>query len=237
MESRIIITRVIKDVYCIREMDYQEGCNCYLIVGSEKCLLVDTGIGFIDFSFLLKKYVKKKELLVIVTHFHFDHFAGSVQFKKVFANKTNISGKDIGLKYLKRDDFSDKLFYEEVKKCKINEGLFEHIEEKKVIDLGNFKFEIFYTPGHDGSSISLFEKEEEILFSGDCLYDGELYYDFLDSDMEEFVFSLNKLLSLNPKLICGGHNLPVKNDLSLIKNKIQFMQEVAYGRQNFNKQS
>lgn len=214
----IKIIKVMDRIYCIEEMYYREHCNCYLVVGSERCLLVDTGVGLVDFKPLLKQYVGSKELIALVTHFHFDHFEGSRNFDTILANKINLKNKDVGLKYLHKKDFSQNNGLPD-NNFLINEEKFLQIKEGEIIDLGDFKFKVIFTPGHDETSICLFEKEKRILFSGDLIYDGKLYFDFEDSDVSEYANSLKKVLKLEPRIILGGHNRLIKKEIKKIINK------------------
>ena len=47
--------------------------NIYLILGTEKALLIDTGSGLFPLKLVVDKLSEKRELLVINTHSHFDH--------------------------------------------------------------------------------------------------------------------------------------------------------------------
>lgn len=45
MRSDLPVTELAENVYLLNEFD---GTNCYLVVGSEKALLIDCGTGFCD---------------------------------------------------------------------------------------------------------------------------------------------------------------------------------------------
>jgi len=159
INPRIKVKEVYPNIYCIEELDYKEHCNCYLIVGSEKCLLIDVGVGLIDFAPFLESYVGEKELIVVLTHFHFDHFGGAGQFKEINANIVDIKDKDIGLKYFKKKYFSEGIEVDHLEeKFKIRVEKFKQVQDKRGIDLGDFKFKILFTPGHDPTSISYLSK-------------------------------------------------------------------------------
>ncbi|MBU2443660.1 MAG: MBL fold metallo-hydrolase, partial [Nanoarchaeota archaeon] len=103
-------TKINKQIYLLEEDEYKEHCNCYLIIGSDKCLLIDVGIGFLNKKKILD-LCNGKPLMKIVTHFHFDHYGGYHDFGKIFANKSNIEkNKDVGLKYLCKTDFKNDSF-------------------------------------------------------------------------------------------------------------------------------
>ncbi len=212
-------------------MGYSEHCNCYLIIGEKKCLLIDFGIGFIDFSSLLKKYCGNKPLFTILTHFHYDHFAGSTQFNEILANKINLQNKDIGFSYLHENDFSNPEKSKDLD-FTIRTEKYLQVVENSIIDLGDFHFQIIFTPGHDETSISLFEPHKKIVFSGDLIYPGELLALFKDSNQQQYIQSLKKIRQLQPKIIYGGHNQPITKNIPekintaircLEKKKLEFM--------------
>ncbi|MFA6888107.1 MAG: MBL fold metallo-hydrolase [Candidatus Woesearchaeota archaeon] len=229
MKQKLCITKYQEDIYCIEELGYSEHCNCYLLIGKEKCLLIDTGIGLINLQEALKKIIEKKELIVVLTHLHFDHIGGTHNFSNIIVNKINIENKNLGLEYFSKQDLQEeKQFNELVLQIKKNavsgKKEFKQAKQGKIIDLGNFSVEIIFTPGHDSSSICLFEKTKKILFSGDTIYDGNLYYSFPDSDINKYIHSLKKIKDLNPKIIMGGHNSPIqKNVETIIDKKINFL--------------
>ena len=212
-----------KNIYLIQELDYKESCNCYLIIGTKKCLLIDFGIGLNDFSNYISKLVGNKKLIKILTHFHYDHFGGSKYFNEILANKVKI--KDIGIKYFKEEDFNNQNDYLKASNnLKLSLKKFIHVKNNEIINLEKFSFEVIYTPGHDSSSLCLFDNKRKILFSGDLIYYGELYYDFKDSNTQDYIQSLKQMLSLKPLIIYPGHNQPITS-LEIIKNKIKQLQD------------
>jgi len=224
--KNIEIKEIQKNIFIIKEINYKEHCNCYLIIGSEKCLLIDLGIGIINISEVIKPLIKNKELITIVTHFHFDHIGGSKYLDEIYGDITNIKNKDIGLKYLNSQDFLENDDYENSKMINININKFKQIKFNKKLDIGGFKFKIFKTYGHDKSSICIYEEEKRILFSGDLIYDGKLIYDLTDSDKNQYIHSLNIIKSLKLKKIYGGHNEPIINNIyKLIDKKIKIIKE------------
>ena len=71
-------------VLAIGEPKHQEEVFCYLIKGKEKDLLVDTGMGVIPVTRALEKLRNSsKELIVVNTHWHFDHVGGNGNFEKI----------------------------------------------------------------------------------------------------------------------------------------------------------
>ena len=70
-----------------------------------------------------------------------------------------------------------------------------------VVDLGDRQFEVIHTPGHSPGSIMLFEKETQILFSGDVIYDGPL----IEVDIPTYIETMKRILDLPVRVVHGGH--------------------------------
>jgi glyoxylase-like metal-dependent hydrolase (beta-lactamase superfamily II) len=55
---------------------------CYLVEGSRRAVLIDTGLGIGDIRSVVDG-LTSKELLVVNTHYHFDHSGGNHQFTNI----------------------------------------------------------------------------------------------------------------------------------------------------------
>ena len=79
------------------------------------------------------------------------------------------------------------------------------VDEGDVIDLGDRHFSVMHLPGHSPGSIALWEEASGLLFSGDILYDGELY-DFLHhSSIPDYLESLARLREQPVATVHAGH--------------------------------
>ncbi len=82
------------------------------------------------------------------------------------------------------------------------------LKDGDMVTLGNLKLQVIHTPGHSKGSISLYCKEEHVLFSGDTLFAGSIgRTDIFHSSYEEIMDSLkNKLLTLpDNTVVYPGH--------------------------------
>lgn len=84
------------EVYQLREQIYglfTQNCDgagdvwMYLIVGSQKALLIDTAFGLGDLKGLVDQLTGNKPLYVANTHGHCDHAYGNCRFEKVYCHE------------------------------------------------------------------------------------------------------------------------------------------------------
>ena len=82
------------------------------------------------------------------------------------------------------------------------------MEDGDVIDLGNRKLIIYHTPGHSPGHISVFDKANGYLFTGDLLYDETPIYAFYPTTNPiDLVNSLEKISEISAVTkVFGSHN-------------------------------
>ena len=75
--------------------------------------------------------------------------------------------------------------------------------------IGPFNFEVIFTPGHTPDCISIFFKEENIMFTGDFLfYDTIGRCDLPGSNFNEMKQSIEKIKKYNPSItVYPGHGI------------------------------
>jgi hydroxyacylglutathione hydrolase len=86
-----------------------------------------------------------------------------------------------------------------------------YLEAGDLIEVGNLKFEVLFTPGHTEGGICLYEQKEKVLFSGDTLFAGSVgRVDLPGGDWDTLMNSIHeKLLTLQDDVtIYPGHGLP-----------------------------
>jgi hydroxyacylglutathione hydrolase len=153
----------------------------FLFFGNKKALLMDTGATEEESTFPLYKTIngliadwqmehsKKVELVVAHTHSHGDHWAGDIQFK----NKPGVTV--VGLTEENVHQFFN----------------FVDWPVKSVeYDLGSRVVEIIPIPGHDKTSIAVYDSQSRLLLTGDTFYPGRLYV----RDWDAFKRSIQRLV-------------------------------------------
>lgn len=163
----------------------------YLLKG-DKNILIDAGL-----------LIDEKVDVVVLTHCHVDHVEFAKHYQKKGA-KILIGEKDV--KYMEEmgeiAGLQLSTIPEEEIKCKVN-GL---LKENMIVENSNFKLKVIDTPGHTPGGIALYDKEKEILFSGDTWFGGEtIGAIFPGGDYETELESVKKLKELKVDLLCPGH--------------------------------
>jgi len=134
----------------------------YLLVGSDKALLIDTGavedpkempLAKTILELLPDKDHKKLPLLVAHTHRHMDHRAGDPQF----ASLPSVEIVPIDLEGV-------KAFFR----------FTNWPNEIAHLDLGGRTVDVIPTPGHNATHVAFYDSRTGILFSGDFLLPGRL---------------------------------------------------------------
>jgi len=135
----------------------------YLIFGNDKALMLDTGAGKTDISYVIKNVMskwltrnKRESIPLIVTHSHNhgDHTSGDAQMRDL--PNTTVVGPGLD---------AVKAFF----------GFKNWPEDKIEYDLGGRVIDILGIPGHDAASIALYDRQTAVLLTGDTVYPGRLY--------------------------------------------------------------
>jgi hydroxyacylglutathione hydrolase len=143
----------------------------YLLIGSTKALLIDTGdvadpkvapLAATVMGLLPAEGAAKLSLLVVHSHRHLDHRAGDSQFAN-FSN-AQVVGFDIDSVrgYYKFADWPN--------------GVAQ-------IDLGDRTVDVIPAPGHNETELTFYDRETGILFTGDFLMPARLLIDDTAADV------------------------------------------------------
>lgn len=221
MDNWFTVEKIDFNTYAISEYKHWEETHCYLLIGTDKALLIDTGLGISNIKSVVDK-ITKLPLEIVSTHVHWDHIGGHEFFKNIAVYETEqewISSKfPISLQIVKNNltrkpcnfphDFDInkyKIFQSEPNRILYDGDLF---------DLGNRTVQVIHTPGHSPGHICLYELERNYLYSGDLIYKGILYAFYPTTDPTEFMKSVQKIRELNiEKILPGHHKLNIPTDL------------------------
>ncbi len=188
-------------------------CNIWHVRGSERDLLLDSGLGLASLRQEIA-LVGERPLLAVASHSHFDHVGGHYEFAEraihpaeadILAHPTRAN--TLAENYMAAAAFAARpaggLDLRAYNVRPAPATLF--IDEGDVIDLGDRRLEVMHLPGHSPGSIALWERESGILFAGDVVYDGGLIDDLYHSDVARYVASMERLRDVPARVVHAGH--------------------------------
>ena len=225
-------------VFAIYEPHQAEETIGYLIVGEKRALLFDTGMGISD----VKKVVgelTKLPIVVLNSHTHDDHVGGNWEFDTVYGMDT-----DFTLNNAKgsRADAQAEITPDQI--CGSLPKRFDakaystrpwkitaYIHDGERFDLGGRTIEVITTPGHTPDAISLIDREDRLLFTGDTYYPAPIWLYRPETDLDAYAASIRRLAALAPqvKLVLGAHNVPVAPP-SVLPRLVQAFDAVRAGQ-------
>jgi glyoxylase-like metal-dependent hydrolase (beta-lactamase superfamily II) len=205
-------------VFAIYEPHQAEEVISYLIVGEKRALLFDTGMGISDIKKVTSE-LTKLPIIVLNSHTHDDHVGGNWQFPDVYGMDTDFTRKNaMG----SQEDAQAEVTPDQV--CGNLPAGFDPktyvtrpwkntaiIRDSERLDLGGRRIEVLATPGHTPDAISLIDRANGLLFTGDTYYPAPIWLFRPETDLVAYAASIRRLAALAPqvKLVLGAHNIPV----------------------------
>ncbi len=221
------VYRIRPDVFAIYEPHQFEEVISYLILGAERGLLFDTGLGIGNISSVVKR-LTSLPVTVLNSHSHFDHIGGNSEFGNILGMKTNFTlDHALGFPNARVKDALQAIrvcgrLPEDVDPESYSIHAFqisEFVKEGYRINLGGRELEVILTPGHTPDSLCLLDRGNRLLFTGDTFYLGPIYLYTPETDFALYSKSVDKLAKLAPTvdLLLPGHNVPTANPGYLAK--------------------
>lgn len=171
-----------------------KGVRFFLLEGTEKALLIDSGMQ-VHCAKEIAEELTKRPLSLLITHGDRDHVGSNEEFPSFYMHPSEASN-----------------YYNTQKKT----GRFIPVQEGEILDLGERPLEIIGLPGHTPGSIAVLDKKNRALISGDPIQDGNIFMFGVQRELHAYVYSLKKLDRYKEDfdLIYPSHgSFPVKPDL------------------------
>src|SRR5215470_3631274 len=181
-ETWFEVYKVAPGTFAIYEPHQFEETISYLIVGTKQALLFDTGMGIGNLRAVVAR-LTSRPVVVLNSHTHNDHVGGNWQFPFIFGMDTGFTRANAkGSREDAQAELQDGNLCGELPKgfdrtkyvtkaWKIS--LFVHDGFK--VNLGHRTVEIIATPGHTPDAISLIDRENGLLFTGDTYYPATIW--------------------------------------------------------------
>jgi glyoxylase-like metal-dependent hydrolase (beta-lactamase superfamily II) len=165
----------------------------YLLIGSQRALLIDTGdvadparapLARTVLGLLPMTGAARLPLLVVHSHRHSDHRAGDPQFARL-----------PGVQVVGYDLAAVKRFY----------GFADWPAGQATLDLGGRQVDVLPAPGHQETEVVFYDRQTALMFSGDFLLPGRLLVDDAAADAASArrvaAFAADKPIAY----VLGGH--------------------------------
>ncbi|MEP0007425.1 MAG: MBL fold metallo-hydrolase [Balneola sp.] len=168
--------------------------NTYLLIQEDSAILIDPGFSneteYQSFQSALKEVTLDA---IVLTHAHVDHVLGLQRVLKDHDVKVYVNSDDL---------FLWNNFGSQATMFGLNQVAFsftpESLPKDEKFEVGGFKFECLYTPGHSPDHTSLYFKDEGFVIAGDALFNGsigrtDLYqgsFEVLEQSIKEKLYTL-----------------------------------------------
>jgi len=200
-KSRVVELR--PNIYLIKAD--KPGSHVYLIRGTHKNLLIDTGMTAhfprLKASLQYLGLRPRDVHFIILTHEHFDHIGATCHFfgtavvaaHRLAANKIELQDEFVTM--MKYCNLTYRPFFADI-----------WLEDGSIIDLGDYRLHTLHTPGHTSGCICLYEVTEQLLFTGDTVFSGGTLSVIAPSgSISDYMNSLRRLSTLKVKEFYPAH--------------------------------
>ena len=236
------VYRVKPGVFAIYEPHQYEEVISYLITGSKRALLFDTGLGMGDIRAVVRQ-LTQVPITVLNSHTHFDHTGDNWEFDDILGLDNQYSRRNAA--GAKHEDLKDTVVRERFcgnlpenfkpEDYQIPPFKVSHIvKDGDIVDLGDRKLEIVVTPGHTPDSLCLFDKQNRLLFTGDTFYAGPIFLYVPETSVSDYTKSVDKLSAMVPQLdlLLPSHNFPAESPSELTRLS-EGLRQVKAGKAKF----
>lgn len=191
----------------------------YLVIGWERALLFDTGMGIAPISEVVAE-LTDLPVTVLNSHTHLDHIGGNAEFETIVAMDTDFTReRSEGLSNQRvRSELAPDALCGPLPRG-VHQDTYltrpwtigEVAADGHVIDLGGRSLEILHIPGHTPDAIALLDAETGYLWTGDSFYEGPIWLFAPETDLSAYRSSVERLADLVPGLdrLFPAHNTPV----------------------------
>ena len=177
--------------------------NCYLVINEDtkQAVVIDPAAC----PSYLMSHIKSEGLKVeaiLLTHGHFDHIMGIDGFLSEFDVPVYVHEEDA-------DAMEDPVLNQSSTYTSgYTFGKARYLRDRQTLELAGYTFQVIHTPGHTKGGCCYYVASEDVLFSGDTLFQNSVgRTDFVNSSTSDLVHSVREKLFLLPDdtMVYPGH--------------------------------
>lgn len=179
--------------------------NAYILTNSnKKCLIFDPGGDGQRLNTILRQQ-GLTPVAVLLTHAHFDHIGAIDDVKANWDVPVYIHEKEKN--WLKDPALNGSAYFIPGQEI-LSKAEPTILPKEGSIEISDFHLELYYTPGHSPGSVSYYNQELGVVFSGDALFQGSIgRTDLPGGSHEQLLSSIHKKLLTLPEetIVLSGH--------------------------------
>lgn len=232
------VQEVEPGIFAIEEPLHVERVKSHLVVGTERAVLIDTGMGVGDIRAVVDD-LTDLPVTVLLSHTHWDHVGGNTGFDEILVHPAEAEqlSKGFGNERLQRWFAPQQLIGPlpagvTVETLSIPpSSATGDLVEGQTIYLGGRTLEVLHCPGHSPGGLVFLDRANGVLFSTDVAYRGNLYV-YGGPTMTTYGHSLQRLAALAPDLrvLYPSHNDAVVEP-GVLPRLATLLQQVINGRE------
>ena len=236
-----------KNTYEIDEFDC---ASIFLLIGEEKALVIDTGIGIGDLKGVIRK-LTDKPLIAVLSHGHGDHIGNCGAFEEVYMHPADLGIFPYPNPIEERKGYAATIAHREHKSYPYTDAdfpVYETMPERKklqdgqVFDLGGRCVTAWHCPGHTPGEMVFIDDQTRILFCGDACNNNLGLFSPVDSpafvSVETAARGLHRIYDMREKYdkVYNGHHdyrgfgAPLADDV--LPNALQCYDDILAGHPN-----
>ncbi len=212
MNDWFTVDAIDKDTFVISEYRHWEETHCYLLNGTQRSLLIDTGLGICDISQVTAK-LTDRPITAVATHVHWDHIGGHKYYPDFYAHERELEWLNGGF-----PQSVETVRTYVTERCDLPEGFdinaYEFfqgtpsrvLQGGEALDLGGRCIRVLHTPGHSPGHMCFWEEDRGCLYTGDLIYKDTLAAWFPSTDPQAYLESLELVAQLGARRVCPGHH-------------------------------
>lgn len=200
------VTRLDDDTWAIGEYGHEELVNSYLIRGSDRAIVFDTGTGIGDYEGVVRR-LTDRPILVVTSHTHWDHTGGHGAFADIAVHEAEREWLVEGMKGVPKEAGKAELIRGITASPPVGFDPDEFelytgepdrlLTDGDVLELGDRTLTVLHTPGHSPGHCCLYEPDRGYLFAQDLVYEGPLLLDMAGAEPASYVESIRRVHGLD----------------------------------------